>query len=138
MKQVAQDKTLIIVEHKINEVVDVVDRIIVLSPEGKIVADGQAEQVFANERDMLKEYGIWYPGVWEERGARKVEAKRQDSQDAFKHMTSGSGNRAEVEEDDSRESGVYHPALELRQFTGLRGRIQLYRSITLTYFTGIG
>lgn len=122
VKQVAQDKTLIIVEHKINEVVDVVDRIIVLSPEGKIVADGQADQVFANERDMLKEYGIWYPGVWEERGARKLEAKPKDSQDADKHVTFGSSNRAKVEEDDSRESGVYHPALELRQFTGLRGK----------------
>ncbi|KAF4324581.1 hypothetical protein G195_002068 [Phytophthora kernoviae 00238/432] len=42
VKQIAQDKTLIIVEHKINEIVEWVDRIIVLSPEGHYVVEGQS------------------------------------------------------------------------------------------------
>lgn len=66
VRRIASDKTIIIVEHKINKIVDMVDRIIVLSPEGKIVADGPAQQVFTDERGKLKAYGIWYPGVWDE------------------------------------------------------------------------
>jgi energy-coupling factor transport system ATP-binding protein len=66
IKAVGQDKTIIIVEHKIDEIIDFVDRVILFNIEGLIIADGAPEQIFACYRAELKRYGIWYPGVWED------------------------------------------------------------------------
>jgi len=117
VKQIAQDKTLIIVEHKINEIVEWVDRIIVLSPEGKIVADGPADQVFTDERDMLRKYGIWYPGVWEERGQTK--AQTLVTGDFIRY---GATERESMDNKEGRASALSQPALEIQQFTGWRGK----------------
>jgi energy-coupling factor transport system ATP-binding protein len=66
MKQAAQDKTVIIVEHKIDHVLDFVDRILLFNQKGQIVADGPKEQIFSRYRKEIREDGIWYPGVWED------------------------------------------------------------------------
>lgn len=66
IKQIGKDKTVLIVEHKIEHVLDFVDRVVVLSPEGEIVADGDAQSVLSTCKPLLREYGIWYPGVWED------------------------------------------------------------------------
>ncbi|MCZ1265745.1 ABC transporter ATP-binding protein [Paenibacillus tundrae] len=117
VKQIAQDKTLIIVEHKINEIVEWVDRIIVLSPEGKIVADGPANQVFTDERNMLREYGIWYPGVWEERGQTKAQVLI-----TVEPIRYGATETESMENKEERASAQPQPALEMQQFTGWRGK----------------
>ncbi|ETT33241.1 cobalt ABC transporter ATP-binding protein [Paenibacillus sp. FSL R5-192] len=138
VKRIASDKTIIIVEHKINEIVDMVDRIIVLSPEGKIVADGPAQQVFTHEREKLKAYGIWYPGIWEEQeqaakqeegsasgeiqvcvdhGISNLEAQRSSG-------LSDTPGISPISHDSSFSpvSPAYLPALDLQQFTGWRGK----------------
>ncbi|PWW44826.1 MULTISPECIES: ABC transporter ATP-binding protein [Paenibacillus] len=117
VKQIAQDKTLIIVEHKINEIVEWVDRIIVLSPEGKIVADGPANQVFTDERNMLREYGIWYPGVWEERGQLKAQARVSGEDSRY-----GATETESIDYKERETSALPQPALEMQQFTGWRGK----------------
>ncbi|UPK44832.1 ABC transporter ATP-binding protein [Paenibacillus pabuli] len=117
VKQIAQDKTLIIVEHKINEIVEWVDRIIVLSPEGKIVADGPANQVFTDGRDMLREYGIWYPGVWEERGQTKAQMLVTGE-----FIRYGATESESMDNKEGRASALPQPALEMQQFTGSRGK----------------
>ncbi|MDP1510027.1 ABC transporter ATP-binding protein [Paenibacillus sp. CMAA1739] len=66
IRNISADQTLVIVEHKINEIVHDVDRIVVLSAHGEIIADGSAEEVFHTHRQALSEYGVWYPGVWDE------------------------------------------------------------------------
>ncbi|PNQ78781.1 ABC transporter ATP-binding protein [Paenibacillus sp. F4] len=66
IRNISVDQTLVIVEHKINEIVHDVDRIVVLSAQGEIIADGRAEEVFHMHRQALSEYGVWYPGVWNE------------------------------------------------------------------------
>lgn len=66
LKEVGQEKTLVIVEHKIDHVVDFVDRVILLSDQGEIIADGSKEEVFQQYKHVLVEQGIWYPGVWED------------------------------------------------------------------------
>ncbi|WP_018887409.1 ABC transporter ATP-binding protein [Paenibacillus massiliensis] len=66
IRSIAADKTLIIVEHKISDIIQLVDRIVVLSPDGEIIADGIPEEVFATSQDTLRAFGIWYPGVWSE------------------------------------------------------------------------
>ncbi len=66
VQTVSKDKTLIIVEHKIDHVIDFVDRIVLFNFNGQIIADGPKEMIFNQYRSELRQYGIWYPGIWEE------------------------------------------------------------------------
>ncbi|MCA1030831.1 ATP-binding cassette domain-containing protein [Bacillus timonensis] len=66
IKDVSADKTLLIVEHKIDHVLDLIDRIIVLDEHGNIIEDGPKEEVFVHNRQYFMDQGIWYPGVWED------------------------------------------------------------------------
>ncbi|SFK02802.1 energy-coupling factor transport system ATP-binding protein [Halobacillus dabanensis] len=66
IKNVGEEKTVIIVEHKIEQVVDFVDRVILLDENGRIIADGPKQKVFDQHYHMLIEQGIWYPRVWED------------------------------------------------------------------------
>ncbi|MGE6669417.1 ABC transporter ATP-binding protein [Paenibacillus xylanexedens] len=138
VRRIASDKTIIIVEHKINEIVDMVDRIIVLSPEGKIVADGPAQQVFTDERGKLKAYGIWYPGIWEE---QEQTAKQEEGSASGELQVCVDHGISSLEAQQSSGlsdtpgislishvsslspvSPAYQPALDLQQFIGWRGK----------------
>ncbi|OXM87319.1 ABC transporter ATP-binding protein [Paenibacillus rigui] len=66
IKAVSSDKTILIVEHKIDEVIDFVDRVILFQHDGRILADGAPRQVFSQYKSELQTYGIWYPGVWKD------------------------------------------------------------------------
>ncbi|MED1864518.1 ATP-binding cassette domain-containing protein [Fictibacillus nanhaiensis] len=66
VKRIWKDKTLIIVEHKIEKILDFADRLIVFTPDGEILADGNTSMVFTHYKEKIKEYGIWYPGAWDE------------------------------------------------------------------------
>ncbi|MET3210433.1 UNVERIFIED_CONTAM: energy-coupling factor transporter ATP-binding protein EcfA2 [Paenibacillus sp. PvR008] len=108
IRHISADQTLVIVEHKINEIVHDVDRIVVLSAQGEIMADGTAEEVFHVHRQALSDYGVWYPGVWDE-----ASSPRWSEQGAQEH---GVGN----------DCGAFISAagtavLELEHFSGLRG-----------------
>ncbi|WP_372633046.1 ABC transporter ATP-binding protein [Cohnella sp.] len=98
IRSVASGMTLIAVEHKIEGMADLFDRVVVLGPSGEIVADGAAADVFTQYRAELNRYGIWYPGIWEERD-RKL-GKRP--------------GKANPEPSD-------RPIAELQNYRGLRG-----------------
>ncbi|GGB54450.1 ABC transporter ATP-binding protein [Fictibacillus barbaricus] len=66
VKNIWKNKTLIIVEHKIEQIIDFVDRIIVFTPGGEILADGDPSYIFSHFKEELKQYGIWYPGAWKD------------------------------------------------------------------------
>lgn len=66
IKQIYRDRTVVIVEHKIDSILDFIDRIVLFDSNGNLLADGPKEQIFAQYREKLKEYGIWYPGIWED------------------------------------------------------------------------
>ncbi|WP_083676851.1 ABC transporter ATP-binding protein [Paenibacillus glucanolyticus] len=66
VKSVSEGRTLIIVEHRIEEMAKYVDRVVLFSPDGVILGDGPPAAVFAKYECELKSYGIWYPGVWED------------------------------------------------------------------------
>src|SRR3954462_3770926 len=57
-----EDTTLIIVEHRVAEALDLVDWVIVLEPGGGIRADGAPDVVFAAYGDRLAAEGVWVPG----------------------------------------------------------------------------
>ena len=55
--------TLVVVEHVLGPWVDLVERLVVLSAEGRVVADGPVREVLATERERLLSMGIWVPGA---------------------------------------------------------------------------
>ena len=58
-----RDVTMVIVEHRVADVLPLVDRVIVIEAEGGVVADGPPRAVFAREGERLKERGVWVPGA---------------------------------------------------------------------------
>ncbi|SDH95663.1 ABC transporter ATP-binding protein [Agrococcus jejuensis] len=58
----ATGATLVVVEHRVDTWLPVVDRVVVLDPGGGVLADGPADAVFARHGDALAECGVWVPG----------------------------------------------------------------------------
>ncbi|MDP5274984.1 ABC transporter ATP-binding protein [Chengkuizengella axinellae] len=66
IKEVARDKTVVVVEHKIDHVLDFIERIILFNEEGEIIADGSKDYIMTTYKQQLMDQGIWYPGVWKD------------------------------------------------------------------------
>lgn len=71
IRAVTSGKTVLIVEHKIEEVVAFVDRVLLFDGEARLLADGTPDDVFSRFQEQLRAYGIWYPGVWEDYAGRR-------------------------------------------------------------------
>ena len=56
--------TVLVVEHNLDGVVEWVDRVVVLGPDGRLLADGTPQQVFTSFRQVLERDGIWRPRRW--------------------------------------------------------------------------
>ena len=54
-------ETMVLVEHRVADAVELVDRVIVLEAGGGVVADGFPAEVFARRGDELAAAGIWVP-----------------------------------------------------------------------------
>jgi energy-coupling factor transport system ATP-binding protein len=59
----ATEATLLVVEHRVADILDLVDRVIALGPGGVLIADGPAGAVLARHGDHLAAQGVWVPGV---------------------------------------------------------------------------
>lgn len=59
------EHTILIVEHKLDECIHLVDHVLVLTPEGALLAEGAPRAIFQREEAKLREYGIWIPQVTE-------------------------------------------------------------------------
>jgi energy-coupling factor transport system ATP-binding protein len=115
IRHISIDQTLVIVEHKINEIVHDVDRIVVLSSQGEMIADGSAEEVFNGRRQALLDYGVWYPGVWDEASSPRWN-------EYFSHVPSPhkpNELRSPDKPEGADAAGTF--LLELEHFRGLRG-----------------
>ncbi|WP_199035683.1 ABC transporter ATP-binding protein [Glycomyces salinus] len=55
--------TMIVVEHRVADILDLIDRVVALGPGGEPVADGPPEAVFAEHGRSLAEQGVWVPGA---------------------------------------------------------------------------
>ena len=58
-----RSRTLVIVEHRLAEIVPLVDRVVVIAAGEGVVADGAPDDVFAREGARLAEHGVWIPGI---------------------------------------------------------------------------
>ncbi|MFC6230205.1 ABC transporter ATP-binding protein [Paenibacillus allorhizosphaerae] len=110
VKQVTRDQTVLIVEHKIDEIAHYVDRVVLFGPDARIIADGAPEQVFTQNKGELQQYGIWYPGVWDDYAARSAALADRNAEQAGVASSASAIPAAE-------------PLLQLRDFTGFHGKI---------------
>lgn len=113
IKKIGKDRTLIIVEHKIEHIIDSVDRVVILNEHGKVVADGASKFIFKEYKDILIEQGIWYPKVWNDY-LRKTKKKNPQI-----HA-------------DSNQT----PALILNNFAGYRGKTKKIEVDNLAVYPG--
>ena len=113
IKQSLHDRTVILVEHKINAIVDWIDRIVILDEQGRLIADGHPDDVFRHHKAAFVRYGIWYPAVWDEylesSRWKEIRANRERS-----GLSDADG------EDHDRPDQI--PVLELEQFEAYRGK----------------
>ena len=54
--------TLVVVEHVLGPWVDLVQRLVVLSDDGRVVADGPVRETLAGHHEQLLAMGVWVPG----------------------------------------------------------------------------
>ena len=54
--------TVVVVEHVLGPWVDLVERLVVLSDDGRVVADGPVRDTLAAQHDHLLAMGVWVPG----------------------------------------------------------------------------
>jgi len=73
------EMTMIVVEHKIEGVMDLFDRVVVIAPDGTVMADGAPDEVLQRYRPELRKYGIWYPGAWADHLEGRAVKEREQS-----------------------------------------------------------
>lgn len=62
--QISEEKTLLIVEHKVKEVINLVDRVLVLNDRARLIIDSTPEQIRSHHQSLLDDYGIWHTNSW--------------------------------------------------------------------------
>lgn len=65
LQNVWGDKTVVIVEHRVNEIWDKVDRVILMNAEGELIIDDTPKTVMNKHIGLLNEYGVWHPYSWD-------------------------------------------------------------------------
>ena len=112
LQDVCKDKTVIIVEHKIDHVLAFAERLVLFDASGRIIADGPNEEIFSTYKDEMQEQGIWFPGVWDR---HLVETPLQREQKSFR---------------------LQSPLMELRDFKGFRNGEIIIRGAGLAAYPG--
>ncbi|WP_148235710.1 ATP-binding cassette domain-containing protein [Thermaerobacter marianensis] len=64
LRRLDRRHTVLVVEHNLDGVVDWVDRVVLLAPGGRVLADGEPKAVFSRYRAEIETYGIWRPRSW--------------------------------------------------------------------------
>lgn len=57
----ADARAIVLIEHNLDQVIDLVDRVIVLDRDGRLVADGPAHTLLRERAHELLELGVWLP-----------------------------------------------------------------------------
>ncbi len=63
IRDMPPEKTLIIIEHKLDQFMDIFDKILLLSAEGRMIAYGDTKRILKDYLDHFKEMGIWIPQI---------------------------------------------------------------------------
>nr|BBH93945.1 ABC transporter ATP-binding protein [Thermogemmatispora argillosa] len=55
--------TIVLIEHRLDELMDLVERMVVLDKRGQVIVDGPPRQVLSEQLATLQELGVWVPQV---------------------------------------------------------------------------
>ncbi|PWK13157.1 ABC transporter ATP-binding protein [Tumebacillus permanentifrigoris] len=64
LRRLKGQKTLVMIEHKLDGVVEWVDRVLLFNATGQLVAQGNPREILRDHAQMIREYGIWQPKLW--------------------------------------------------------------------------
>lgn len=133
--------TMVIIEHEVDAFVHLVDRVVVLSAGGRIVADGSPREVFGERADDLAEHGVWMPRVsllanrLRERGARfgPFPVTLDEARLAFRRLAPCGRQRADgaAERTVAEPATVGAPALEIRGLSFSHGERRVLDRVSL-------
>lgn len=56
-------RTILLIEHKLDDLMDLIDRVVVLGPFGTILVDGEPRAIFRDAFLTLQQQGVWQPQV---------------------------------------------------------------------------
>ena len=56
-----ESQSMLIIEHKLDELINFVDRVVILGNNGSIIADGKPSDVFNSYFDDIEAQGVWMP-----------------------------------------------------------------------------
>ena len=59
------DRTVVIVEHRVDYIWDKVDRVILMNDNAQIIHEGTPEDMLKHHKQLLNEYGVWHPDSWQ-------------------------------------------------------------------------
>ena len=62
LQRVLAGRTCVMVEHRVADALDLIDRVVVIAAGGGVIADGTPERVFGEQGAALAAAGIWVPG----------------------------------------------------------------------------
>lgn len=60
------NRTVVIVEHRVDYIWHKVDRVILMNDEGQIIHEGPPDDVLRHHKKLLNDYGVWHPDSWED------------------------------------------------------------------------
>lgn len=60
------DRTVVIVEHRVDYIWDKVDRVILMNDHAQIIHEGTPDDMLKHHKQLLNEYGVWHPDSWQE------------------------------------------------------------------------
>ncbi|AKG73817.1 ABC transporter ATP-binding protein [Salinicoccus halodurans] len=65
VESIWKDRTVVIVEHRVDYIWDKVDRVILMDASGGIAGDGTPEDILTDHLDLLEGFGVWHPRSWD-------------------------------------------------------------------------
>ncbi|HEY8449950.1 MAG TPA: ATP-binding cassette domain-containing protein [Bacillota bacterium] len=64
VRQTAVGRTIFLIEHRLDGVIDWVDRVVLLTPDGRLLDDGPPATILRGREPEIRRYGIWWPRAW--------------------------------------------------------------------------
>jgi energy-coupling factor transport system ATP-binding protein len=113
-----RDVTMVVVEHRVADVLPLIDRVIVIEAGGGVVADGAPDAVFAREGERLRQLGVWVPGAPPAAPPRRTAA----------------GGEAIV----ARDLSYLYPRAETPALDGVAATVRRARALAITGPNGSG
>lgn len=145
--------SLIVIEHRLDDWMELIDRTIVLDQEGKLLWTGNPKQIFAQQEQALTQQGIWMPAVtqlalqWQKIGIFDPEHPAVTENELLHGITNVTRaqnilserlntGKTDVRNRSRKTSDSLKPILTVSQFNAHYGKRQVLHNINLKVYAG--